>query len=162
MDAKIHATDPGPRYNIAPSQTLPICRQPAPGTRELVDMEWGLVPADGFYEWRQGDDKPKQPYWIRLKEGEPMAFAGIWEHWEGEIDGEPNDLVGRLHNRMPVILAPEDWGLWLDPEIKEQEALQPLLQPYPPDQMEAIPVSRRVNSPSNDDPGLIERVGESG
>jgi putative SOS response-associated peptidase YedK len=211
LNAELDLDDPGPRYNIAPTQALPVAREPEPGRRQLAAMEWGLVPfwaadpketrskyslinaraesvadkpafkaafrrrralvpADGFYEWKQGD-KPKQPYWIRLKSGEPMFFAGIWERWEGEIDGaprtidsyciivgEPNDLLAGIHNRMPVIVDPDDWALWLDPGVREPEPLQDLLAPYPAEAMEAVPVSRRVNSPANDDAGLIEAV----
>lgn len=209
LNAELNLADPGPRYNVAPTQTLPVCRQPEPGARELVPMEWGLVPswardpretrakyslinaraesvadkpafrtafrrrralvpADGFYEWRQGGT-PKQPYWIRLASREPLFFAGIWERWEGEIEGEsraidsyciivgePNELLAGIHNRMPVILAPADWALWLDPKVADPEALRPLLAPFPAAAMEAVPVSRRVNSPANDDPGLVE------
>ncbi|HKJ71154.1 MAG TPA: SOS response-associated peptidase [Gammaproteobacteria bacterium] len=211
LNAELALADPGPRYNIAPTQTLPVCRQPDPERRELVGMEWGLVPfwardpretrakyslinaraesvadkpafkaafrrrralvpADGFYEWKQGD-KPKQPYWIRRRDGNPLFFAGIWERWEGEVDGEvralesyciivgePNELLASIHNRMPVIVDEADWALWLDPGLTDPEPLRPLLAPYPAEALEAVPVSRRVNSPANDDAGLIEAV----
>ncbi|MEF8792844.1 SOS response-associated peptidase [Thiohalorhabdus sp.] len=213
LNAELALADPGPRYNAAPTQTLPVARQPEPGRRELIRMEWGLVPfwakdpqetrskyslinaraesvadkpafkaafrrrralipADGFYEWQeQGGDRPKQPYWIRLRSGEPMFFAGLWEGWEGEINGEPkviesyciivgepNELLASIHNRMPVVLGPADWGLWLDPEVRDPQPLSSLLAPYPAEAMEAVRVSRRVNSPANDDPGLIEAM----
>jgi putative SOS response-associated peptidase YedK len=123
-----------------------------------------LVPADGFYEWqRQG--RHKQPYYLHMRDGSPFAFAGLWEHWKGPegkviesctlITTEPSDLVRPVHNRMPVILAPDDYALWLDPGVQDVEPLKALLRPYPPEQMEAYPVSQMVNSPANDDPACV-------
>ena len=124
-----------------------------------------LVVADGFYEWQKLNDG-KQPFYIRLHDGKPFAFAGLWEHWEGPdgaviesctlLTTEPNDVIRPLHNRMPVILQPRDYDLWLDPEVQQAEQLQPLLGPYLPGDMEAYPISRWVNSPRNDDPRCIE------
>jgi putative SOS response-associated peptidase YedK len=122
-----------------------------------------LVLTDGFYEWQRTPDG-KQPYYIHMKDGAPFAFAGLWEIWRnGEevrsctiITTDANELVGQIHNRMPVILPPGDYQLWLDPDFKEQEALASLLRPYPGGGMEAYPVSRRVNSPSVNVPGCIE------
>ncbi len=124
-----------------------------------------LILADGFFEWKK-ENRHKQPYYIRLDDGRPFAFAGLWEHWEGPegkaIDSctilttTPNDLLRPLHHRMAVILAPEDYDLWLDPAIQEVERLQPLLRAYPPEGMEAYPVSRMVNNPANDDLMCIE------
>jgi putative SOS response-associated peptidase YedK len=123
-----------------------------------------LVVADGFYEW-QKQNGAKQPYFIRLRDTRPFAFAGLWEHWTGSDDSEiesctllttqPNDLLKPLHNRMPVILHPQDYDLWLDPEVEEVTTLQHLFHPYPPSDMDAYPVSRWVNSPANDDPRCI-------
>ena len=118
-----------------------------------------LVLADGFYEW-QKQDRRKQPFCIRLRSGQPFAFAGLWERWAPQ-DGQPldsctiittvaNDLIQPLHIRMPVILPPRDCGLWLDPDVQDPERLQPLLHPYAADQMVAFPVSTQVNSPAND------------
>jgi putative SOS response-associated peptidase YedK len=122
-----------------------------------------LILSDGFYEWQRTPDR-KQPYYIHMKDGTPFAFAGLWESWrDGEeirsctiITTEANELVGEVHHRMPVILPPEDYGLWLDPEFEEKEALTSLLRPYKSGDMEAYPVSRRVNSPSNNAPACIE------
>lgn len=124
-----------------------------------------LVVADGFYEWQKLNGG-KQPFYIRLHDGKPFAFAGLWEHWEGPdgaviesctlLTTEPNDVIRPLHNRMPVILQARDYDLWLDPEVQQAEQLQPLLGPYLPGGMEAYPVSRWVNSPRNDDPRCIE------
>ncbi len=121
-----------------------------------------LILADGFYEWqRQG--RRKQPFYICLRDGRPFAFAGLWERWVPP-DGQPidsctiittvaNELIRPLHVRMPVILAPKDYDLWLDPSVGEIERLQPLLRPYPSDEMTAYPVSTLVNNPANDTSG---------
>jgi putative SOS response-associated peptidase YedK len=124
-----------------------------------------LVIADGFYEW-QKQNGTKQPFFIRLRDARPFAFAGLWEHWEGKdasviesctlLTTEPNDLLRTLHNRMPVILSPGDYDLWLDPEVQQPDLIQPLLRPYAALEMEAYPVSRFVNSPGNDSPTCIE------
>ncbi len=123
-----------------------------------------LVVADGFYEWQRAGAK-KQPYFIRLRDDRPFGFAGLWESWEGPdhsaletctiITTGPNDLMEEIHNRMPVILAPEDYDRWLDPAIQKPEQLAPLLRPYPADAMLALAVSTHVNSPRNDDPDCI-------
>ena len=124
-----------------------------------------LIPADGFYEW-QRTGNGKQPYYIHMKNGSPFGFAGLWESWRDPEDyelrsctiltTEPNKLLAPIHNRMPVILHPENYELWLDPDVREVELLSSLLEPYPDDTMEAYPVSRRVNSPANDEPTYIE------
>jgi putative SOS response-associated peptidase YedK len=125
-----------------------------------------LILADGFYEW-QKTNGGKQPYYIRMEDGSPFAFAGLWESWDkygGEIRSctilttDANEMVGEVHHRMPVILPPETYDLWLDPDMRETELLLDLLRPYPDDGMEAYPVSRFVNSPSNDDERCVESV----
>jgi putative SOS response-associated peptidase YedK len=127
-----------------------------------------IVPASGFYEWRRRGGGPKQPHLIRRKDGEPMGFAGLWEAWRDPASGEelvtcaiitcePNALMAELHDRMPVILDPDDYDAWLDPERGGLE----LLRPCPAEWLEAVPVSTRVNSPRNDDPGLIQPDGET-
>jgi len=125
-----------------------------------------LILADGFYEW-QKTNGGKQPYYIRMEDGSPFAFAGLWESWDkygGEIRSctilttDANEMVREVHHRMPVILPPETYDLWLDPDMQETEPLLDLLRPYPDDGMEAYPVSRFVNSPSNDDERCVESV----
>jgi putative SOS response-associated peptidase YedK len=123
-----------------------------------------LIPADGFYEW-QKLERRKQPYWIRMRDGLPFAFAGLWEHWEGQpgqiletctiLTTAPSDVVRPIHDRMPVILEPDVWDLWLDPSVQEPDMLQPLLHAYPAEQMLAVPVSNLVNNPANDHPECI-------
>ncbi|MDP8952934.1 MAG: SOS response-associated peptidase [Actinomycetota bacterium] len=123
-----------------------------------------LIPADGFYEW-QRTDNGKQPYHIHARDGSPFAFAGLWESWsgdEGEIRSctilttEANEVVGEVHHRMPVIVAPEDYETWLDPDLHDADWLAPLLTPYPSEALEAYPVSRFVNNPSNNDERCVE------
>jgi putative SOS response-associated peptidase YedK len=125
-----------------------------------------LIVADGFYEWQKVNGG-KQPYYIRMEDGSPFAFAGLWESWGkyGEeirsctiLTTEANHLVGEVHHRMPVILPPENYEVWLDPDMREAEPLLDLLRPYPDEEMEAYPVSRFVNSPSNDDERCVESV----
>jgi putative SOS response-associated peptidase YedK len=128
-----------------------------------------LVIADGFYEW-QKQNGAKQPYFIHLREPRPFAFAGLWEHWKDPdasvlesctlLTTEPNDFLRPVHNRMPVILYPGDYDLWLDPEVQQPDLLQPLLRPYPARDMSAYPVSRLVNSPGNDTPRCIEPLSD--
>lgn len=136
-----------------------------PSFRAAFQQRRCLVLADGFYEW-QRLERGKQPFYIRLRDERPFAFAGLWEHWEGGdgmvIDSctvlttEPNELVRPLHNRMPVILAPEDYSRWLDPGLQKADLLQPLLRPYPSEGMHAYPVDTWVNNPRNDDLQCIE------
>ena len=136
-----------------------------PAFRHAFRRRRCLVVADGFYEW-QKQNGTKQPFYIRLRDARPFAFAGLWERWEAADAGviesctllttQPNDLMLTLHNRMPVILQPKDYDLWLDPEVQKVELLQPLLQPYPSQDMAAYAVSRWVNSPDNDDPRCIQ------
>ena len=136
-----------------------------PAFRAAFRRRCCLVVADGFYEW-QKQNGTKQPYYIRLRDARPFAIAGLWEHWEG-ADGsmlesctllttQPNDLLKPLHNRMPVILHPQNYDLWLDPEVQQADPLKSLLHPFPPDNMDAYPVSRWVNSPNNDDSKCIQ------
>jgi putative SOS response-associated peptidase YedK len=134
-----------------------------PAYRSALRLRRCLIAADGFYEWRTLG-KGKQPYFIRMKGGEPFAFAGLWERWEGEGDviescaiivTAANDVVAPIHDRMPVILVPGDYDRWLDPGQKDPAQLQPLLGPYPARAMEAYPVSRQVNNPRQDRPELM-------
>jgi putative SOS response-associated peptidase YedK len=125
-----------------------------------------LVLADGFYEWRkEPGSKTKTPYLIHMKSGQPFAFAGLWERWHSPLGDEvlsctiittrPNELVAKLHDRMPVILHPSAYEVWLAPAEQPSDKLQGLLEPFPAGEMEAYPVSPLVNSPSNDVPECI-------
>ena len=120
-----------------------------------------LVPATGFFEW-QKQGKGKQPYRIRRADGEPFAFAGLYEEPDGEeghpsytvITTDANELMAQIHDRMPVILRAEDEEAWLDPDTPE-ERLKQLLRPYPERELEAYPISTLVNSPRNDTPDIF-------
>lgn len=128
-----------------------------------------LIVADGFYEWQAQKSGPKVPVYIHLKEEAPFGMAGLWERWTHPETGEvwitctivttsANDLISSIHVRMPVILAPEDYGLWLNPEADNQAELQHLIRPFPADQMAYYPVSTQVNNVRNDNPSLIEKA----
>ena len=125
-----------------------------------------LIPADGFYEW-QATASGKQPYYFRGTDRRPLAFAGLWETWRDPATGESvlsativvtsaNALVRPIHDRMPAILRPEHYGLWLDAGTTDPSALSPLLAPAAPEWLTLHPVSRRVSTPANDDASLIE------
>jgi len=158
------AKDPkiGARMINARSETL----AEKPSFRAAYRQRRCLVLADGFYEWRKEPGrKTKTPFYLQLKSGEPFAFAGLWEVWQAPdglavpsctiITTRPNALVAPIHNRMPVILRPEAYQQWLDPAEQPPAQLQPLLQPYPAEEMTAYPVSRLVNNPRNDLPDCI-------
>jgi len=134
-----------------------------PSYRKAFKERRCLILADGFYEW-QKTDSGKQPFYIRMEDESPFAFAGLWESWQNGreirsctiITTSPNEVAAQVHNRMPVILHPEDYEMWLDPDFDEREALTTLLKPFPAEAMEAYPVSRKVNRPANNDPEVIE------
>lgn len=138
-----------------------------PSYRSAFKKRRCLIPADGFYEWKK-EPGGKQPYHLRLIEGRTFAFAGLWESWSVEggeeirsctiITTEPNEVAAAVHNRMPVILSPELYGAWLDLENDDHEELLAMLVPYPAEEMETFAVSRRVNRPANDEPGVLEPV----
>ena len=124
-----------------------------------------LVPADAFYEWVTKDGK--QPYLSRLRDGAPMGMGGLLEHWNGPegdvstftiLTTNANSLMAKIHDRMPVIINPEDYTTWLDTNFDDVIKLQAMSLPYPDRFMEAYPVSRKVNSPKNDSPDLIDEV----
>ena len=131
-----------------------------PSFREAFKRRRCLIPADGFYEWK-AEGKLKQPYFISLPE--PFAMAGLWESWKAPdgsilrtccvITTGPNAVMEPIHDRMPVIIAPEDWGRWLSAPVED---IAELVRPYPDDAMQAWPVSRRVSKTAEDDAGLIE------
>ena len=134
-----------------------------PAFRDAFHRRRCLVIADGFYEWRKIDGG-KRPYLIRVAGGAPFAFAGLWENWTDKASGEriesctiiiteANALIAPIHDRMPVILRPEDYDLWLDPSVGDGTRL---MTSFPAEAMEAFPVSARVGNVRNDDPALIE------
>lgn len=138
-----------------------------PSFRTALRRRRCLIVADGFYEWQRQENK-KQPYYFRLQDKQLFGFAGLWEHWRSpageEIDSctiittEANELMHPIHNRMPVILDPQDYDLWLDPSVQQPEALQPLLDPYSSETMTSYPVSTLVNKPTNNSAELINSL----
>ena len=131
--------------------------------REAFAKRRALVPATGFFEWQTRADG-KQPYRFVRSDMQPFAFAGLWEFVRvgGEdllstaiIVGEPNPLVGGIHDRMPVMLMPDDYDRWLDPGTGVED-LRALLRPYNANLMKAYEVSRVVNSVKNDTPECVE------
>ena len=139
-----------------------------PSFRTALKKRRCLLPADGFYEWK-GEKGAKQPYYITCRH-HPFAFAGLWEYWEG-VDGalltctmvttHANTLMSQIHDRMPVILAPDKYGLWLDHEVSPAR-LTPLMDPFPDEEMSMHPVMKAVGNPRFDDPELIEPVAIGG
>lgn len=193
-----------PRYNIAPSQIVPVVRTDDKGSRLFTLAQWGLipswsketdklaksinartetaaikpmfrhafrksrvlVPASEFYEWKVIAGK-KQPYLIHMKDGEPFGMGGLLEFWKGPtgevatftiLTTSPNALMAEIHDRMPVIIDPNNYSEWLDPGVTDVSRLQALAVPYPERLMEAYPVSRAVNSPSNEGAELVEHA----
>ncbi len=160
------AKDPkiGNRMINARSETL----SEKPSFRNAYKRRRCLILADGYYEWKKiPGDKLKQPVYIRLKSQKPFALAGLWEVWQ--VDGmdeplrsctiitcSPNTLLEKIHHRMPVILPQDTYAEWLAPNQQSTKPLQPLLIPYPDEEMEAYPVSRFVNRPTNDSQECIE------
>jgi putative SOS response-associated peptidase YedK len=124
-----------------------------------------LIPADGFYEWKAGGTR-KQPYFIRAKSGEPFAFAGLWETWTGPngeeletaviVTTQANETLAPIHDRMPVIVPPDQFDLWLDHSSEDTTAASALIRPAPENLLEAYAVSADVNRVANDNPKLIE------
>lgn len=133
-----------------------------------------IIPADGFFEWKKvPGQKAKQPFYIRRDDGEPLAFAGLWEFWRPPdrpddddaiirsctiITGRPNEKVAAIHNRMPVMLPPGAWDTWLDPTFDDMDALGRLLVPVPSSLLRVHPVSTEVNSVKSNRPELIAPV----
>ncbi|ESR24757.1 SOS response-associated peptidase [Lutibaculum baratangense] len=196
-----------PRYNIAPTQPIPVVRLDHQG-RSFILMRWGLlpswlekpggfptlcnaraesvaekaafrnafrrrrclIPADGFYEWRKVGKGPKVPHFIHRADRGPFAFAGVWETWiepeGGEIDTAAiltttaNDTLRPLHDRMPVVLQPEDWDRWLAQDADRTDHVRDLLRPAPNEFFVAEPISTRVNAVANDDAAIQEPVAE--
>jgi len=194
-----------PRYNVAPTQPVPIVRIDA-GARHFALVRWGLIPswvkdplnftvlinargetinakpafrnamqrrrcllpADGFYEWR-ADGARKRPYFIRPRSGGPIAFAGLWETWSGPNGEEietacivtttANRVLAPIHDRMPVVIAPEAFDLWLDSARVNAATAAALIMPAPDNLFEAYEISTAVNRTANDSAALIEPLG---
>ena len=125
-----------------------------------------LILADGFYEWKSTPgSKLKVPHYIRMADGRPFGFAGLWSEWRSGdgsevrsctiVTTEPNELMASIHNRMPVILSPDAYAQWIDPAVRTPESLGAFIKPYPAEEMAAYPVSTLVNNPKNDRPECV-------
>ena len=135
-----------------------------PAFKEAFARRRCLIPATGFYEWQKLDARRRQPWLIRLAAPGPFAFAGLWEP-AAAVPGatptctilttEPNEVARMVHDRMPVILDPSDYALWLDPAVELAAEVRPLLRPFPAAAMTAYPVSTRVNNAAFDDPACL-------
>lgn len=194
-----------PRYNIAPSQDVPVVRCNDQG-RELSMMRWGLkpswaknkdfgaktinaraetvaekpsfrkafkssrclIPADGYFEWVKGPDG-KQPWLFKRKDGGLIVFAGLWDRWVSPEDGEivescsiivreAGEFTRPLHHRMPVIVQPDDFPIWLGEGVNDMEAVQNTMDKARDDGLTVHPVSMHVNSPRNNDPTCLEPI----
>jgi len=152
---------PGPAARLINARAESAATSPA--FREALRRRRCILPADGFYEWRASEVRraPKQPFFIRGADQRPLALAGLWERWQG-ADGTriesctvltttPNELLREVHDRMPVILAPQAWSLWLDRDVREVARITPLLAPAPADGLVVTPVTTWVNDPKHDD-----------
>ena len=140
-----------------------------PAFREALKARRCLVPVDGFYEWETLGDRPtKQPLLFRMADGEPFVFAGLWERWHPKAGGDPietftivntaaNAIMARYHDRVPIVLAPEDYAAWLDPGADPR----PLLKAPPSEWFTATRVSTRVNNVRNDDEACVAPAAES-
>lgn len=141
-----------------------------PAFRDAFNKNRCFIVANGFYEWRR-EGTAKFPVYVRLKSQEIMAFAGLYSLWKspvGEdiytaaiITTDANELLSAVHDRMPVILSPEKYDEWLNPNEKDKAKLLSLLRPYPSDEMEYYDVTLYVNRPEHDSPDVIEPLNMS-
>ncbi len=153
---------PDSRFNMINARAETVASKPA--YRAAFRYRRCIVPSEGFYEWALRG-AAKQPFFIRMRDAEPFALAGLWEHWQDAsgkriescaiIVTEANTTLAQIHDRMPVILPRRHWDAWLNPRQQDAAQLQPLLQPFPSAGMVFHAVSRRVNSPRNEGPDLI-------
>ncbi len=153
----------GSRMINARSETV----EKKPSFRNAFRSQRCLIPADGFFEWKKLPGG-KHPFYFRLQGGEVFAFAGLWERWQATaslsltscciLTTTPNDMVAKIHDRMPVILPSRAYSTWLDPSTSTL-SLRSLLLPYPSSQMVSFPVSGLVNSVGNDQPDCLEPSG---
>jgi putative SOS response-associated peptidase YedK len=144
-----------------------------PAYRRAFERRRCIIPADGFYEWKKIGARQRQPHFIHAQDGEPLAFAGLWENWfDPAVDDAPrlrsctivttiaNDDLEPLHSRMPVVLPASVWSSWLDPANHDTDALQRLLVPAPNGELTHYPVSLLVNNADNNGPELVDPVDE--
>ena len=156
------AKDPNSGYKMINTRSETAVEKPA--YREALRSRRCLIAADGFFEWKKLG-KEKQPYCFTLPDEGILAFAGVWDRWKS-TDGKSiescsilttaaNELVQDVHDRMPVIVRPDEYDLWLDPGYKDMNGIAELLRPISPVAMKKYPVSSRVNSVKFDDPECV-------
>ena len=136
-----------------------------PAFRHAIKYRRCIIPASGFYEWQIDGEHHKQPWYIRMADDSPMCTAGLWESWKAADGSElesfaivttaANKLVAPIYGRMPVILHPDSYNLWMSHNMHDPDLMQQLLQPFPPDGMSACRVTDLVNNPHNDSPACI-------
>jgi len=139
-----------------------------PSFRAAFKYRRCLVPADGFYEWKKLEGKGKQPYYFQIQDGALFGFAGLWEHWSGpggeEIESctlltrAANETMAPVHDRMPVILDPAAYDMWLDPAVQQRGPLEALCKPLANEALSMRPVSQYVNRSDHEGPECIEGV----
>ncbi len=139
-----------------------------PAFRHAIKYRRCIIPTSGFYEWLHAGDHSKHPHYIQMADHSPMCLAGIWETWKAPDSTEietfailttaANKLVAPLHDRMPVILHPDNYALWLSKNMHDPEALQQLYVPYPAEEMAAYKVPDLVNNARFDGPACIVQV----
>ena len=156
------AKDPAIGNKLANARGESLAERPA--FRDAFRQWRCLVPASGFYEWQTHGGR-KLPWYVRPRDAELFALAGITALWKGLrtvslITTEPNEVMRPIHDRMPVIIAPEHYRAWLDPASRDAEKLMRFVQPYSAERMSAYRVSTRVSKPENDDPSLIAEAPE--
>ncbi|MGH9904640.1 MAG: SOS response-associated peptidase [Pyrinomonadaceae bacterium] len=153
-----------PNARVRPINAIAETAHEKPMFRELIRERRCLIPADCFYEWK-ATPVGKIPYCIRMADNEPFFFGGLWDEWhEGRDDAisftilttTPNELTAQIHNRMPVIVRAEDYGHWLDPNVRDTEKISEVFLPFPAEEMRAYPVSHRVNDAKNEGRELIQ------
>lgn len=159
------AKDPKIGYKMINARAETLAEKPS--FRKAYRNKRCLIVADSFYEWKRHNQNQKTPMRIKLKSDHLFAMAGLWEKWTSPdnqsifsctvVTTAANELVHDIHNRMPVILKPEDERVWLNPNSSPQE-LNPLLKPLNKELMEAYEVSPLVNSPKNNSVELIQKV----
>ncbi|NHJ84446.1 MAG: SOS response-associated peptidase [Asgard group archaeon] len=162
------AKDPSIGFKLINSRSETVAEKPS--FKASFKSRRCLIPTDGFYEWKKTKEGDKKPYFIQMKDEQPFAFAGIWDKWkdsEGSkiesfsiLTTEPNSVMTPIHNRMPVIIPPKNFDIWLNPEIDDDNTLKPMLKPYDGEKMKAYPVSTYVNSPKNKGIQCIEEYQE--
>ena len=159
------APEPKTTYRTINARAETVAEKPA--YRQAFRRRRCLIPADGFYEW-QAVGTGKQPYCIAPADGQPVAFAGLWERWERDgqvlesatiLVTQANARIAPIHDRMPVILDPAAEARWLDPRLTDPAALRPLLVPCPPERLRVWPVNPAVNRPGAEGPELLAPLG---